>query len=88
MAGADRSRTASAAESSVDLPGSTSPTIAGGVDELRYGEILHGAVARLPGRLPDLVFLIVLPFLGPERVAARRERARGALASSRASGKP
>jgi AcrR family transcriptional regulator len=63
-------------ESSVDLPGSTSLTIAGGVNELLYSEILHGAAALLPARLPDLVFLIVLPFLGADRAAMERERAR------------
>ncbi|OJU83794.1 MAG: hypothetical protein BGO11_13720, partial [Solirubrobacterales bacterium 70-9] len=63
-------------ESTIDLPGSTAQTIAGGVSELLYSEVLHGAAARLPARLPELVFLIVLPFLGPERAAAERDRAR------------
>jgi AcrR family transcriptional regulator len=63
-------------ESTVDLPGSTAQTIAGGVSELLYSEVLHGAAARLPARLPELVFLIVLPFLGAERAAAERDRAR------------
>jgi AcrR family transcriptional regulator len=63
-------------ESTVDLPGSTALTIVGGINELIYSEILHGAAARLPGRLPDLVFLIVLPFLGPERAGGARDRAR------------
>jgi AcrR family transcriptional regulator len=65
-------------ESVVDLPGSTALTITGGVNELLYSEILHGAAARLPGRLPELVFLIVLPFLGADRAAEERERARAA----------
>jgi AcrR family transcriptional regulator len=63
-------------ESTVDLPGSTAQTIAGGVSELLYSEVLHGAAARLPARLPELVFLIVLPFLGAERAAEERDRAR------------
>jgi AcrR family transcriptional regulator len=66
------------AECEVELPGSTSLTIAGGVNELLYSEILHGASASLPTRLPELVFLVVLPFLGPERAAAERELARAA----------
>ena len=57
------------AETSVELPGITSLSIAGGINELLYSEILHGATASLPGRLPDLMFWIVLPFLGPERAA-------------------
>ncbi|HKZ13191.1 MAG TPA: TetR/AcrR family transcriptional regulator [Solirubrobacterales bacterium] len=63
-------------ESTVDLPGSTAQTIAGGINELLYSEVLHGAAARLPARLPELVFLIVLPFLGPARAAEERDRAR------------
>ncbi len=64
------------AESSVELPGITALSVAGGVNELLYSEILHGAAARLPSRLPDLMFWIVLPFLGADAAAAERERVR------------
>jgi AcrR family transcriptional regulator len=63
-------------ETSVELPGITSLAITGGINELLYSEILHGAASRLPRRLPDLVFWITLPFLGPEGAAAERERVR------------
>jgi AcrR family transcriptional regulator len=63
-------------ETSVDLPGITSLSLAGGINELLYSEILHGAVARLPSRLPDLMFWVTLPFLGAEGAAAERERVR------------
>jgi AcrR family transcriptional regulator len=63
-------------ETTVELPGITSLAIAGGINELLYSEILHGAVARLPSRLPDLMFWITLPFLGPEGATAQRERTR------------
>lgn len=63
-------------ETSVELPGITSLSLAGGINELLYSEILHGAVTRLPSRLPDLMFWITLPFLGPEGAAGERERAR------------
>jgi AcrR family transcriptional regulator len=63
-------------ETAVELPGITSIAIAGGVSELLYSEILHGAVARLPSRLPDLMFWITLPFLGVGVAAAQRERVR------------
>jgi AcrR family transcriptional regulator len=65
------------AETSVELPGITSLSIAGGVNELLYSEILHDATASLPSRLPDLMFWIVLPFLGPERAAVERDRLAG-----------
>jgi AcrR family transcriptional regulator len=68
------------AESSVELPGITSLSIAGGINELLYSEILHGATTSLPGRLPDLMFWIVLPFLGPERAAEERDRVARAAA--------
>ena len=64
------------AETSVELPGITSLSLAGGINELLYSEILHGATARLPGRLPDLMFWITLPFLGPDGAAKERERTR------------
>ncbi len=65
-------------ETTVDLPGITSLSLAGGVNELLYSEILPGASARLPERLPDLMFWITLPFLGAERAAEERERVRQA----------
>jgi AcrR family transcriptional regulator len=63
-------------ETSVELPGITSLAVAGGVNELLYSEILHGAAARLPSRLPDLIFWITLPFLGADGAAAERDRVR------------
>jgi AcrR family transcriptional regulator len=66
-------------ESSIELPGMTSVAIVGGINELLYTEILHGATARLPARLPDIVYWISQPFLGSEGAAAERERAREAV---------
>jgi AcrR family transcriptional regulator len=63
-------------ETSVELPGSTSLSVTGGINELIYSEILHGAVGQLPSRLPDLMFWVTLPFLGAESAAAERERTR------------
>ena len=69
-------------ETSVELPGITSLSVAGGVNELLYSEILHGAAGRLPSRLPDLMFWITLPFLGADGAAQERERARAPLQRS------
>jgi AcrR family transcriptional regulator len=63
-------------ETSFELPGVTSLAIAGGINEIFYTEILHGAVSRLPSRLPDLMFWVTLPFLGAEGATAERERTR------------
>jgi AcrR family transcriptional regulator len=65
-------------ESAMELPGITSIAVAGGVNELLYSEILHGAAGRLPSRLPDLMFWVALPFLGADAAAAERERVRRA----------
>ena len=67
-------------ESSIELPGMTSVAIVGGVFELLYSEILHGATARLPARLPDIVYWITQPFLGADAAVTERERARQAAA--------
>lgn len=69
-------------ETSVELPGITSLAVVGGVNELLYSEILHGAVSRLPSRLPDLMFWVTLPFLGADGAGAERERARISMQSS------
>jgi AcrR family transcriptional regulator len=66
-------------ESSLELPGLTSTAIVGGIYELLYTEILHGATAQLPARIPEIVYWITQPFLGPERAAEERDRARGEL---------
>ena len=63
-------------EASVELPGITSLAVAGGINELLYSEILHGAASRLPSRLADLTFWVTLPFLGAEGATAERERVR------------
>ena len=70
------------AETSVELPGITSLSLAGGINELLYTEILHGAASQLPSRLPDLMFWITLPFLGPEGAAKERERTRLSMLES------
>jgi AcrR family transcriptional regulator len=66
-------------ESSLELPGLTSTAIVGGIYELLYTEILHGATSQLPARIPEIVYWITQPFLGPKRAAEERDRARGEL---------
>jgi AcrR family transcriptional regulator len=74
------------AETSAQLPGITALAVVGGIHELLYSEIIHGATAQLPGRLPELVFWIVQPFLGGERAAEERDRARELAAERAAAG--
>ncbi len=42
--------------------------------EVLHGEIAAGRTADLPALLPDLTYLAVLPFLGPEAAGAELER--------------
>lgn len=66
-------------ETATELPPITSLALVGGVYELLYSEILHGATAQLPDRLPELVFWITQPYLGTKAAAAERDRARELL---------
>jgi AcrR family transcriptional regulator len=66
-------------ETTVELPGMTSLSIAGGLNEMLYSEVLHGATASLPSRLPDVVFWVTLPFLGAEGATEERDRVRLAM---------
>lgn len=66
-------------EASSELPGLTSLALVGGVYEFLYSEILHGATAQLPTRLPDLMYWVTQPFLGPEGAAEQRRLARALL---------
>jgi len=63
-------------ETDVQLPPMTSLALVGGVYELLYSEILHGATAHLPARLPDVLYWVVHPFLGDERAEEEREKTR------------
>jgi AcrR family transcriptional regulator len=69
------------AESAIELPAVTALSLAGGINELLYSEILHGAGARLPARLPEIVFWVTQPFLGSDAAQAERKRARELMAS-------
>src|SRR5262249_36160223 len=68
-------------ESRRELPGITSLSLAGGINELIYSEIIHGASAELPQRLPEIIFWVTQPFLGTESAEAERRRARELMAN-------
>jgi AcrR family transcriptional regulator len=67
-------------QTSSDPPGMTALAVVGGIQEVVYSEVIHGALSQLPARLPDIVYWVTQPFLGDEAAAAERERARRALA--------
>jgi hypothetical protein len=59
----------------------TALALVGGIYELLYSEILHGATAHLPARLPDVMYWIAHPFLGDKRAAQERDRTRELIES-------
>jgi AcrR family transcriptional regulator len=56
------------------LPATTAVGVIGGINEVLYAEIRRGTVADLPRLAPDMVYWIVLPFVGHERADAERQR--------------
>jgi AcrR family transcriptional regulator len=63
------------AESALELPAATALSLAGGINELLYSEIIHGAGVQLPARLPEIIFWVTQPFLGSDAAQAERRRA-------------
>jgi AcrR family transcriptional regulator len=57
-----------------NLPVDTARFAIGGATALVYDEVRAGRGAELPGILPDLVFAVLMPYLGPE--AAEQEMRR------------
>jgi len=67
------------AQSHLNPPSITSVAVVGGVQEVLYGEVIHGATAQLPARLPDLAYWLTQPYLGGEAAAVERDGARASL---------
>jgi len=63
-------------EVDLDLPPLTAVSMVGGISEIIYREVAGGRAEQLPDRVPELMFICVLPFLGPEAAAAELERPR------------
>jgi len=58
-----------------ELPANVSLMSAGAVSGLIFEELLAGRAGRLPERLPDLLFAMLVPYLGPEAAAEEMRRA-------------
>lgn len=63
-------------EAKADVPGFVALGVLGAVLEVIAAEINHGSPERLESLTGDVVYLIALPFLGPEVAAKERDRAR------------
>jgi AcrR family transcriptional regulator len=57
-----------------DLPESTSLMSAGAVAGLIFDELLAGRAEQLPAMLPDLLFAMLVPYLGPRAAAEEMRR--------------
>ena len=57
------------------LPASISLMSAGAVSGLIFEELLAGRPAELPALLPDLLFAVLVPYIGPRAAAAEMRRA-------------
>jgi AcrR family transcriptional regulator len=60
----------------VELPALAAETAIGGVYEVVYGYVLQNRTEELPRMHPDLLHIVLLPFLGLRGAAAEAERAR------------
>jgi AcrR family transcriptional regulator len=57
-----------------ELPENISLMSAGAVSGLIFDELLAGRAERLPDRLPDLLFAMLVPYVGPQAATAEMRR--------------
>jgi AcrR family transcriptional regulator len=60
----------------VELPAETGLMAASAVNGLLFEEVQSGRAADLPARLPDLLFALLVPFLGPAEAVEQMRYAR------------
>jgi AcrR family transcriptional regulator len=63
----------------LQVPALAAETAVGGAYEVVYSLILQGRTAELPTLLPDLLQIVLLPFVGAEAAAAEAAKARAEL---------
>jgi AcrR family transcriptional regulator len=63
-------------ETDRDLPPFTGLSMIGGLSEILYREIVAGATAELPQLVPELMYMTVLPYHGPDTAAQELQRGR------------
>jgi AcrR family transcriptional regulator len=57
-------------ERSGELPRGIELMAVGGAEVIIFDEVVGGRVSELPGMLPEIVFAVLVPFVGPEEAAA------------------
>lgn len=68
-------------EAGHEVPGRVALAVLGGVNELIANELTHGSPDKIEELAPEIVYMITLPFLGPEAALAERTRTRRELES-------
>jgi AcrR family transcriptional regulator len=63
------------AEAAHDVPGRTATALLGGANEVIAWELLHGTPSKIRQLAPELVYLFVLPFIGPKKALQERDKA-------------
>jgi AcrR family transcriptional regulator len=63
-----------ASEPSFTAPPLAAEAVVGAVYDIIYKRIAHDRLAELPGLLPDLLFAVLLPYLGRTRAGSERRR--------------
>ena len=62
-----------------ELPSAVELMAVGAAESLIFAEIDAGNASRLPAMLPDILFSVLVPFLGPERAAVEMQSATPAI---------
>jgi AcrR family transcriptional regulator len=65
-------------EASEDLPAEVELLAVGAAEAIIFGEVDAGRAAQLPGMLPEILFSVLVPFIGPERAAEEMRSAAAA----------
>jgi AcrR family transcriptional regulator len=66
----------------IGAPAAAPVAVFGSVREILFTEVVRGKASELPRRLPEVVYWITQPFVGPDAAAAERDRARRSLRRS------
>lgn len=61
----------------------TTQTVVGGISEVAYNRLVQGKTAELPGLVPDLLYSMLMPFVGHEPALADVQRLTGERTASR-----
>lgn len=62
-----------------ELPGEVELLAVGAAEAIIFGEVDAGRAARLPEMMPEILFSVLVPFMGPDRAADEMRNAAAAI---------